>query len=630
MLLRGSEDTVAVIDLMKGKFFEQRDTQDRYITSRTHLRLNGIPVDLFDGASIRESVDFIAETRVVNGQIITPRHIAIERIESFDYTDTEIILNGSSRVLPGVYFAVSGIPSDSQTRFVVPKDGEVLVGVGQTKEINEAEGYIDTYNSVMFYDREQGHVTGRISRIVRRDFQGNTILQSEQGNEIVKIFNIDEFGVGALSYFSVPVDGVDSLESVTLNIGREPATRSFAFLTIGGIFNGELRSEEALRDGNVNLRTVRHLSLALKDGEGRLRIVFSGYRGDVSRLQGRVHELQQRVSNMGLSALLGDFEEITFIHQDRDIESSYDVGPIHLGYGKDSVTYNTLTSASGAVVLDEAAYENSPVVARVHGLEIVRAGGTDENSDIRFRYQVEDTRPGRDLQRSLSLNHAGRLAEVVNANPKARVALGSLGNAIKGEEIITYNNLQEPVEARDSEGNVIKRWEGVRYGAHSRGGILEEHTIVKARELAPQRTDRTRLTLRNGNFEKETRIGVFGDWLAEIKSGWGYLIAPIVAFLGLLGLGKLFERARIHSAGRATAVKGAIDAAPAATAAAVQAEPLVKSGHGFDMGSGYAALQWAGGKRLAPENRRVNAAEYFVAQRMVRAGFREAKITLHE
>ena len=268
------------------------------------------------------------------------------------------------------------------------------------------------------------------------------------------------------------------------------------------------------------------------------------------------------------------------------------------------------------MVLDEAAYGNSPVVARVHGLEIVRAGGTDENSDIRFRYQVEDTRPGRDLQRSLSLNHAGRLAEAVNANPKVRVALGRLGNAIKGEEIIIYNNLQEPVEARDSEGNVIKRWEGVRYGAHPRGGILEEHTIVKARELAPQHTDRTRLTLRNGNFEKEDRIGVFGDWLAEIKSGWGYLIAPIVAFLGLLGLGKLFERARIHSAGRATAVKGTIAAAPAAPAAAVQAEPLVKSGYGFDDAVvATANLQWSAvEERLARgESAESIAAEYFVA-----------------
>lgn len=108
--------------------------------------------------------------------------------------------------------------------------------------------------------------------------------------------------------------------------------------------------------------------------------------------------------------------------------------------------------------------------------------------------------------------------------------------------------------------------EGVRYGAHPKGGILEEHTIVKARELAPRRTDRTRLTLRNGNFEKETRIGVFGDWLAEIKSGWGYLIAPIVAFLGLFGLGKLFERARIHSSGRATAAKGAITLASVTSA----------------------------------------------------------------
>ncbi|MFA5187444.1 MAG: hypothetical protein WC551_13275, partial [Patescibacteria group bacterium] len=600
-----SDTQTLVVDFYKRLvFMEQKDGVDKFITSKWHIRMNGIEFDVFapnSQASLNKIIDYLKTTQLKNGNIKLPAHMTVERQEFFEYKDTTMPWRGQQIVYPGVLLKVFEIPSLSTTRYLVPNNGQPLVGVGELQEINWDEKYIKSSNKVIFYTTDVNVELGRMARTMWRDFKGNVFIQQEKDNTTTYVFGFDHHGVGERSLTTA----VDRRGEVVINIAslyldKTIDQRFFTFLTAEGVLygvdgNGQkvalsptqlFDNYRKLQNVRVSYADLRNIPAILKDGQGHLRYILSDYRGDLGALMTGATGLKEWVNKVGTDDLFSHFNEITIIEETKDITSAYDAGAMHLGYGKGSHTYTT--RFDGRVpVLEKEQYKNDKFTAQTDNLRIVLADENDKDSPILFVYDIKDTRKGRELAQQIYVSSTGNLARAINANPKVRVVVGQWGYAIKGTETVTYDVLGNPVQATDSQGRVIKEWQNIRYEAHEDGGIREIHTMLKSRELAPHIKDNDRLILRNGNFEDESMFD--RKTLEPIFKYWQYVVIPVAGFIGMMVLGVFLGRARVNrlvnsltrkgSSGRASAER---TGEPVAGTADVDAGRPSFADYGFD------------------------------------------------
>ena len=263
-----------------------------------------------------------------------------------------------------------------------------------------------------------------------RDFRGNVILQKEQDGAGLYVFDVDHLGIGHRSYGVGKAGKSQVINSATYYLGRYAPNGKALFLTLEGVFeprhsslNKVVLLEEdfvanysALSKATLNIKGLRSVSVSLKDGEGRLITILSDpLFSNGAELQALVNSLlnmaYDRLTNNLNKEILNKFREVTFIHQNGDITTAYDIGALHLGYGKRADTYPAIYDDNGDIVFNEAQYSvRRPVSQTIQGSDFLRrVGGTDENSEIRFVYNVKETRRFKDSIRERSLDHAGRI-----------------------------------------------------------------------------------------------------------------------------------------------------------------------------------------------------------------------------
>ena len=105
-----------------------------------------------------------------------------------------------------------------------------------------------------------------------------------------------------------------------------------------------------------------------------------------------------------MNKMFASGQEVTFYRHSHNITSSYNAGALHLGYGDESRTYQTLFSNNGQPILDELKYLEEDYLAYTFSLKTLWTG-----KEIVFRYEIDDRREGRELQKIIYITPTGRL-----------------------------------------------------------------------------------------------------------------------------------------------------------------------------------------------------------------------------
>ncbi|MBP7215934.1 MAG: FAD-dependent oxidoreductase, partial [Candidatus Omnitrophica bacterium] len=496
-----------------------------------------------------------------------------------------------------------GVPARVFTSYYIPGDGVPVISFGDLAEVNRAQGYLRARSTVICYERqdaaalkagEQPVVLGTISRQVYRDFLGRVMVQQEAENSIAYIFDYDESGVGQRSLNTSFENGQWYIDTVSFYLGRETAfTKFFPFITLEGNFralnadgtpvvlsDNAYQNYQQLLEAHVVLdpNSLKPVTANLKDGEGRIRVVLSDYRGDVNAL---CATLNADPGSLSGAELIKQFREVSFSRYKASLANAYEGGPHNQGYGEESYAYAMKFDENGIPVLDEFAYRQKDYLTHTNDLEPALIDGK-----VYFSYRTDDRHPGRELQQRLILTPVGKPYRVIYQAPKVRVVLGWLGNATKGTETIEYGIRGNPAKAVDDKGRTTKQWEGIQYAPHPEGGTRETHTILKGRELAPGISDRVNLILHNGQFEDEGRVGWFN--LTSLLVGTGVIFSIALLLVGIIAIiDKIFKTSRLHKArAKVSAIAPAV-ALPAPGADPLTEEPVLapsRNAYGFEEG----------------------------------------------
>jgi hypothetical protein len=366
----------------------------------------------------------------------------VDRFELFPYHAVE---NFTSELLSALE-----IPAEAYTRFVVYNQGAgaqpVQVGKGRLTRLDREKGHIESGNKVIFYkqqtekEKKQGkgiEVLGKIGRTMWRDFKGNVIMQQEHNKSTTYMFNFNKYGVGGFSFTAAydPLLKTYIVNSASIHTGRDDDSGMFSFLTLQGKFiimadgkpvtlEPSVLANHNKLDGmklGVSAQMVSNISLTLKDGQGRLKAVLSSYKGkdvtaeDIISLIGKFNAAIVNKSGykgiIDMRAIAREFDDITFIEQTGEIIDAYDAGAFHLGYGKNGFTYRVGQTFKN--VLDRQAYEEkygkNGYISKANGLKIIRTGGTDEQSEIRFVYTIDERRKAEATRKEEALDPTGRI-----------------------------------------------------------------------------------------------------------------------------------------------------------------------------------------------------------------------------
>ncbi|MDO8747508.1 MAG: hypothetical protein Q7J72_00100, partial [Candidatus Omnitrophota bacterium] len=201
-------------------------------------------------------------------------------------------------------------------------------------------------------------------------------------------------------------------------------------------------------------------------------------------------------------------------------------------------------------------------------------------------YSLNDKRKGRDLQKEMWVTPWGMLECMVNDNAKVRVINGAGGYSKKGKEMVSYDVLENPLKAVDEEGIVTQEWLNIEYELTPEGSIKQAHTIRKPNSLGRNISHDYELTLVNGEFVKERRIGTLRGWGQDIWRNRYVVFGSALGGLSiLLFIGTMLDWRRLGRAKKDSRKgrKGAVTPVPAPLAESVIPHPSYNA-YGFDEG----------------------------------------------
>ncbi|MDP8264870.1 MAG: hypothetical protein P9M12_05260, partial [Candidatus Aceula lacicola] len=419
-----------IIDFYKKPvaFIERRDLADKLLEGKWHIRTKGDAVNvLFNPANLPSVINFVNSITLSGNTFNLPQGLRVERKEKLEYFDA----NGYAAALLKVF----EIPVLSSTKYVLNSNGvltEQEIGKGSLEEIQWADQLIRSRNTVSFYGRDDNKFLGKISRKLWRNFKGDVVMQQEQDGTTTYIFNFNHHNIGAKSFSTgLADDGTAVVNRNSYYLGRTKEGL-FSFITIEGVSElrnaqGQVISGNGALETNYNLfknadiyaKGIKNISIQLKDGEGRLRSTLSDYKGYIP---GLVENLRTYASPEILNGagqnIFNEFNEITFVYQNGDITTAYDAGSLHLGYGKRAFSTEIKKNADNNIIIDRNSYTEKGYVSKTTQLNIVRVGGTDDASIIRFVYDVEDLREANKSLVERALDPVGRLAWEVHQDNK--------------------------------------------------------------------------------------------------------------------------------------------------------------------------------------------------------------------
>jgi len=595
-------DSIVINFNQRIAFIERRDKTYRYITGLAHIRptanivIDGRELgDIFDPTHLENALSFTRMVKLENNQLVSKatgkpvQGLTIERLMDFYYRLEDVPEEHAKdlqQIYPSALLRALEIPLVTVTTYVT-SNGTSDVSVGILRRIGFERAYVESKNTGIIYEKGTDTRLGTNVRGIYRNLYGYIFVQKEQDQTATYISKFNKYGEGQISLrtgIHKDENGNDKvmIDSVTFYLGEYPQTNMFAFLRLEGKFRAQkdgeivvlgddlLANHDALEDATVYVEDsfLKPISIELKDGEGRRRLILADYRGNLSELMGAQIDIASWAKDKKLDKLVDEMHEVTFLIYSREIETSYDAGVLNLGFEEESYTYR-IKHKDGEPLLDESDYlhrqkyldhtfDSQFTVRRDENEKpVLLADGREE---IILNYRIHNNRRGGKFEGEIFTSLSGRQIKATYPNIKVQVMLGILGIAVDGWAIVEYDSFGLPKVAYDEQRRIIKDWTaegtGVWFDADTEGGVEIRMVAKTARPLAlekrpagvdPQELvavgqfDLIETTLDNANFKSERRLGVGKRWGQELIGGWFLVIIPFIVLSVLLALGKIFD-----------------------------------------------------------------------------------------
>ncbi|MGE5197590.1 MAG: hypothetical protein ACM3IL_03690, partial [Deltaproteobacteria bacterium] len=221
--------------------------------------------------------------------------------------------------------------------------------------------------------------------VVNNALRNTKITQYAQDDPTTYMLGFNKYGIGKLSFGTGWDGSKTAVTTMSLYTGKDESTGLFSFLTLEGQF--EIKADGKTVDfvkgdviGNHNKLdgkdieivplALKNVSLTLKGGSGRLRVILLTYKGDRAALAAAINKASKNNMNFEnmykLEDLYKQFFDLTFIEQTDQINSAYDAGAFHLGYGQKGVGYQMLLNKEGKVNLDQAQYPTNKYLSKTN------------------------------------------------------------------------------------------------------------------------------------------------------------------------------------------------------------------------------------------------------------------------
>src|SRR3989338_7655310 len=137
---------------------------------------------------------------------------------------------------------------------------------------------------------------------------------------------------------------------------------------------------EQLTGYEPKLLAVKEIMMEFRDGEGLMKMAFSGFRGTVAELDELTHKIKTPTDKESFRNLMSKFTFISFNHFASGLSGEADTRMVHFGYSEGGVKYFFTGS------LQESDYSQSEPVGTNGNRHFVVEG-----NDLLIAYDIHDT-----------------------------------------------------------------------------------------------------------------------------------------------------------------------------------------------------------------------------------------------